>query len=205
MDSILMIHVVVLLAASGEVAAQERAAGVPAKVSNGVFVYYRSGKDLCASDDLTLLPARLEAPLDGVRGGRRRRLEEFLAIVHDEAGKALQASAGAKTGKGREFDLEVRLVEFRESNRALNIASTLAGGGAVDPGKYRIELALLERGERTEIARAVIDSTPSVRGLLMGNAFSRQSAIRKNIRGQLKKLEAYWEKRRERCQGEVSR
>ena len=122
-----------------------------------------------------------------------------MRLVHDEVGKALKASSKESSGPVRQRNVEVRLVEFRESNRVLNVTTMLAGGAAIDPGKYRIELVLLQPGRSIELAHAYIDSTPSVRALLLGNAFSRQSSVRRNIRGQLKKLEAFWESRQQFC------
>lgn len=169
------------------------------EVANGVVIRYRSSADLCSGDNLTLLPPRIDPALIGVQGGKRSRLEEFLGLVQDEVAQALKASPQNRSGPARQRNLEVRLVEFRESNRALNVATTLAGGAAIDPGKYRIELVLSAPGIEGELAHAYIDSTPSVRSLLLGNAFSRQSSVRRNIRGQLKKLETFWASRQQFC------
>jgi hypothetical protein len=175
------------------------------KVANGLIIRYRDTADLCTGDSLTLLPPKIQMSRAGMKSDQRARLDEFVKIVHEEVGTAMKASAAEQGPGGRRRNIEVRLVDFREQNRTLNVATTLAGGAAIDPGKYRIELALLEADSENELAHAFIDSTPTVRGLLLGNAFSRQSTIRRNIRGQIKKLKSYWEKRQQQCQSGAPR
>ena len=173
--------------------------GKSEKVANGLSIRYREVSDLCTEDDLSLLPPRIQMSLAGMGSDQQSRVEEFMKIVHEEVGVAVNASR-AGTGSGtRKRILEVRLVDFREPNRTLNVATSLVGGAAIDPGRYRVELVLSKSDAKSEIAHAYIDSTPTVRGLLLGNAFSRQSSIRRNIRGQLKKLKVYWEQRQRQC------
>lgn len=169
------------------------------KVANGLSIHYRDASDLCVSGDLSLLPPRIQMSLDGMNPNQRGRIEKFMKLLHKEAGVALKASPVDALMKASQRNLEVRLIDIREPNRTFNIAATIVGGTALDPGRYRVQLALLKSDVQTELVHADIDSTPTVRNLLLGNGFSRQDLIRRNIRGQLKKLNVYWAKRQKQC------
>ncbi len=132
---------------------------------------------LCQGKGVLEVTAKLAPSLAVVRGGKGRRLDEFLRAAEDEARRALVRSGGK---------FELRLVEFREASRTRNLAASMSGGVSVDAGHYRFELL---RPDRPEVL-ATFESRPSIRSLVLGNSFSRLSAMRGNFRAQMKSLGA---------------
>ena len=73
----------------------------------------------------------------------------------------------------------------------------------MDPGEYRLDLAWIDRQSNTDVAIANFELVPSFFAVLIGDSFTRQSAMRRNLRGQMKSLGKYWNEKQGVCPASV--
>lgn len=163
-------------------------------ISRGLDIRYGSQAWLCEAKQFDLLPGKI---LTDPQGALARRIAQFMELANQNVAKAL--SGAATIPDSTAVRLEIRLLHFRESSRLRNIPASLGGVAIVDPGEYRLDLAWIDRQSNTEVAIANFELVPSFLAMLIGDSFTRQSAMRRNLRGQMKSLGKYWNAKQGAC------
>ena len=139
------------------------------------------------------------APVGG-KGLRAAAFAEFAA----EQFRSAPAAAARDAGESPSWQFELQLTSFREASRWRNIVATLGGAMANDPGHYTLAFAVGDPRSNSPAAIYELESTPTVLGLLLANPWSRQGAIRKNVRRQMRAVHAHWRGSQASCSAAAS-
>lgn len=127
-----------------------------------------------------ILPPKHSLHLDS---NRSSHAANFL----DYAGK----QATRLLAKPPEFsELQLHLLEFRESSRLHNFVSSLGGLFQSDPGHFVLQLSFQSPNQSPRCLQ--LSNSPNPIDLLLADSFHRQAIMRRSLRRQLKRLPSDW-------------
>lgn len=134
-----------------------------------------------------ILPPKHNLHLDAAHTAR---VGAFLDFAGKQATRFL--------AKPAEFsELQIHLLEFRESSRLHNLVSSLGGLFQSDPGHFVLQLRFQLPNQAPRCLQ--LSNSPTLMDLIFTDAFLRQSIMRRSLRRQLKQLPSDWSRSLDAC------
>lgn len=97
------------------------------------------------------------------------------------------------------WTVEIGTVNIRFPNRVVNVIASIGGMFLADPGDYSLEFLIANPKTGETIATGSIQAIPTIKSLVFGNPFARESSLKKAFRNQTRAMRNYWLAKQTSC------